>query len=54
MKVTVAATQFACTENREENLASAERMIRAAAAAMPQHNEFIARNFRAFRRRLAV
>ena len=32
MKVTVAATQFACTENREENLATAERMIRAAAA----------------------
>jgi N-carbamoylputrescine amidase len=31
MKVTVAATQFACTENREENLATAERMIRAAA-----------------------
>src|SRR3954470_2526922 len=31
MKVTVAATQFACTENREQNLASAERMIRAAA-----------------------
>jgi N-carbamoylputrescine amidase len=32
MKVTVAATQFACTENREENLATAERLIRAAAA----------------------
>ena len=31
MKVTVAATQFACTENRDENLATAERMIRAAA-----------------------
>ena len=32
MKVTVAATQFACTDNREENLAHAERVIRAAAA----------------------
>jgi N-carbamoylputrescine amidase len=32
MKVTVAATQFACTENRDENLATAERLIRAAAA----------------------
>lgn len=32
MKVTVAATQFACTDNREENLAHAERIIRAAAA----------------------
>lgn len=32
MKVTVAATQFACTDDREENLATAERMIRAAAA----------------------
>jgi N-carbamoylputrescine amidase len=32
MKVTVAATQFACTENREENLATAERLIRGAAA----------------------
>jgi N-carbamoylputrescine amidase len=31
MKVTVAATQFACTENRDENLATAERLIRAAA-----------------------
>jgi N-carbamoylputrescine amidase len=31
MKVTVAATQFACTEDREQNLATAERMIRAAA-----------------------
>lgn len=32
MKTTVAATQFACTDNREENLATAERLIRAAAA----------------------
>ena len=32
MKVTVAATQFACTEDREQNLATAERMIRAAAS----------------------
>jgi N-carbamoylputrescine amidase len=32
MKVTVAATQFACAENREENLATAERLIRRAAA----------------------
>ena len=32
MKVTVAATQFACTDNRDENLATAERTIRAAAA----------------------
>lgn len=31
MKTTVAATQFACTEDREHNLATAERMIRAAA-----------------------
>ncbi|HEY5808468.1 MAG TPA: N-carbamoylputrescine amidase [Povalibacter sp.] len=31
MKVTVAATQFACTDNREQNLANAERMIRTAA-----------------------
>jgi N-carbamoylputrescine amidase len=31
MKVTVAATQFACTENRDENLATAERLIRTAA-----------------------
>jgi N-carbamoylputrescine amidase len=31
MKVTVAATQFACSENREENLATAERLIRSAA-----------------------
>jgi len=32
MKTTVAATQFACTADREENLATAERLIRAAAA----------------------
>jgi N-carbamoylputrescine amidase len=32
MKVTVAATQFACTDDRDENLATAERLIRAAAA----------------------
>lgn len=32
MQVTVAATQFACTEDREANLATAERLIRAAAA----------------------
>lgn len=32
MLVTVAATQFACTNDREENLATAERMIRSAAA----------------------
>ena len=32
MKVTVAATQFACSDNREENLATAERLIRSAAA----------------------
>lgn len=32
MKTTVAATQFASTDNREENLATAERLIRAAAA----------------------
>ena len=31
MKVTVAATQFACTENRDENLATAERLISTAA-----------------------
>jgi N-carbamoylputrescine amidase len=31
MKVTVAATQFACTDDREQNLATAERMIREAA-----------------------
>lgn len=30
--ITVAATQFACTNDREQNLASAERLIRAAAA----------------------
>jgi len=32
MKTTVAATQFACTDDREHNLATAERLIRAAAA----------------------
>lgn len=32
MKVTVAATQFACSEDRDANLATAERLIRAAAA----------------------
>src|SRR5437868_5566727 len=32
MKTTVAATQFACSGNRQENLATAERLIRAAAA----------------------
>lgn len=32
MKVTVAATQFACSTDRVENLATAERLIRAAAA----------------------
>lgn len=32
MNVTVAATQFACTEDREHNLATAERVIRSAAA----------------------
>lgn len=32
MKVTVAATQFACSSDREHNLATAERLIRAAAA----------------------
>jgi N-carbamoylputrescine amidase len=32
MKITVAATQFACTEDRRENLETAERVIRAAAA----------------------
>jgi N-carbamoylputrescine amidase len=32
MKVTVAATQFACSDDRDENLATAERLIRAAAA----------------------
>ena len=32
MPVVVAATQFACTPDRSENLATAERMIRAAAA----------------------
>src|SRR6476620_11640004 len=32
MKTIVAATQFSCTDNREENLASAERIVRAAAA----------------------
>jgi N-carbamoylputrescine amidase len=32
MQVTVAATQFACSENRDVNLATAERMVRAAAA----------------------
>lgn len=32
MNVTVAATQFACSSNREENLATAERLIRSAAA----------------------
>ncbi|HMN44371.1 MAG TPA: N-carbamoylputrescine amidase [Povalibacter sp.] len=31
MKTTVAATQFACTDDREKNLATAERVIRAAA-----------------------
>lgn len=31
MKVNVAATQFACTDDREKNLATAERVIRAAA-----------------------
>jgi len=30
--ITVAATQFACSEDRERNLATAERLIRAAAA----------------------
>jgi N-carbamoylputrescine amidase len=32
MNVTVAATQFACSNDREQNLATAERLIRAAAA----------------------
>lgn len=32
MNVTVAATQFACSDSREENLATAERLIRGAAA----------------------
>ena len=32
MPITVAATQFACTDDRERNLATAERLIRAAAA----------------------
>ena len=32
MPVVVAATQFACTEDRRENLATAERLVRAAAA----------------------
>ncbi len=32
MQVTVAATQFACTENRAHNLQTAERMVRAAHA----------------------
>ena len=32
MKITVAATQFACSNDRVENLATAERLIRAAAA----------------------
>jgi N-carbamoylputrescine amidase len=32
MNVTVAATQFACSPNRDENLATAERLIRSAAA----------------------
>jgi N-carbamoylputrescine amidase len=32
MKVTVAATQFACSSDRAANLATAERLIRAAAA----------------------
>jgi N-carbamoylputrescine amidase len=32
MNVTVAATQFACSDSREENLATAERLIRSAAA----------------------
>jgi N-carbamoylputrescine amidase len=31
MNITVSATQFACTNDREENLATAERLIRAAA-----------------------
>jgi N-carbamoylputrescine amidase len=32
MLTTVAATQFACTEDRDANLATAERLVRAAAA----------------------
>jgi N-carbamoylputrescine amidase len=32
MNVTVAATQFACSNDRDENLATAERLIRSAAA----------------------
>ncbi len=32
MKVTVAATQFACTPNPAENIAKAESMVRQAAA----------------------
>ena len=32
MKTTVAATQFACTDDREQNLATAERLVRSAAA----------------------
>jgi N-carbamoylputrescine amidase len=32
MKITVAATQFACTNDRAQNLATAERLIREAAA----------------------
>ena len=32
MKITVAATQFSCTWDRAKNLASAERVVRAAAA----------------------
>jgi N-carbamoylputrescine amidase len=32
MKVSVAATQFACSDERAENLATAERLIRSAAA----------------------
>src|ERR1700712_5714793 len=32
MQITVAATQFACTDNRVHNLQTAERMVRAAHA----------------------
>ena len=32
MQVTVAATQFACSEDRDANLATAERLVRSAAA----------------------
>jgi tryptophan halogenase len=41
-------------EHARAQIAQVKDMIRSAARAMPEHREFISRNFRAFRRRLAI